>query len=114
MGFVVYDEIKTTDFYARVEVQPDRVTLIMDPHFMAPLFEIDKPDQNQVHFRVHDVKGKTRGETIVVGEKVMWEKDEVIIFRMLNNRSAPKTCRMIITSAWEHREAVQATLPKWD
>ncbi len=81
MGFVVYDEIKTTDFYARVEVQSDRVFLIMDPLFMAPLFRIDKPDRNQVHYSVYDVKGKTKGETIVVGEKDMWGNDECIIYK---------------------------------
>ena len=44
----------------------------------------------------------------------MWDKDEFIVFRMSNNQSAPKTCRMIITSAWEHRMEVQANLPVWD
>ena len=114
-GFVVYDEgFNTTDFYARVEVEPDRVTILLPTEFVEPLVESKNPQLSEVHVKVNDVKGKPKTEKTITGKLCTWGIDEFFVVQCQNDRSAPKLCRMLIASAWKHREAVQATIPKWD
>jgi len=118
-GFVCYDKgVDTTDFYARVEVEshPSRVTILLPTEFAEPLVESKNPQlgDSEVHVKVHDVKGKARTEQIITGKLCTWGPDEYLVVQCKNDRSAPKLCRMLISSAWKHREAVQATIPKWE
>ena len=108
-GFVVYDDMKSSDFYARVEVDATHVTVMLDPYFAEPL--IEKKEGSNVTLGVKEPKNKPKDSKLISGCIDKFLKEDMVIVHILNNRSAPKLCRMLITSAYSHRLEVQAKLP---
>jgi hypothetical protein len=111
-GFVVYDDKNTSEFYSRVEVDHGTATVMIPKEFAEPI--IKGVDGNKVTLEVHDAKGKPKDTKTLMGLREKLFGDDFIFVSMSINRSTPKLCRMIIVSAYEHRVAVQATIPVSD
>ena len=117
-GFTVHDgddpQSGGTDFYARAELTPDLVTLLIDRNFVEPLIMGKRSDTTRESFKVHDVEGEPLDERTITGVMEVWLREAFFVFRFPNDDDALKLCRMIILSAWEHRHEVQASLLVWD
>ena len=111
-GFVTYDDKNTSEFYSRVEVDDGTATVMIPKEYAEPI--IKGVDGNKVTLEVHDAKGKPKDTKTLMGLREKLFREDYIFVSMSINRSTPKLCRMIIVSAYEHRVAVQATIPVGD
>jgi hypothetical protein len=115
---IIYDgdPPEGTDFYARVEVNMDRTTVIVLWDFVPPELLVTNNDETMI--KVRDPRdSRVRGELHYTRGKCHWfdKEDTALIYTTFNKQSVVKNVRMLLGTLYPHAKRMQPPPdPNWD